>query len=61
MSWNNITPAWAIVGDGVINQYHEGRISLEYAEKKLKDLNVPEGMINRLYEKQEKGYNTYDK
>ena len=46
-----VTPAWVIVGDGVINQYHEGRISLEYAEKKLKDLGVPESMLNRLYEK----------
>jgi len=55
MSWNNVTPAWAIVGDGVINQYREGRISLEYAEKKLKGLNAPERLINRLYEKQEKG------
>jgi len=46
-----VTPVWVIVGDGVINQYQEGRISLEYAEKKLKDLGVPESMLNRLYEK----------
>ena len=51
MIW--ITPAWVIVGDGLINQYREGRISLEYAEKKLKDLGVPESMLNRLYEKKE--------
>lgn len=49
-----VTPAWVIVGDGVINQYHEGRISLESAEKKLKDMDVPESMLNRLYEKEKK-------
>jgi len=54
MSWNNITPAWAIAGDGVINEYHEGRINLEYAEKKLKDLNAPPGMTSRLYKTNEK-------
>jgi hypothetical protein len=53
MSWNNVMPAWVIVGDGVIKQYHEGRISLEYAEKKLKDMGVPESMLNKLYEKEE--------
>jgi len=48
------TPAWIIVGDSVINQYHEGRISLEYAEKKLDDLGVPQSMKNRLYQQEEK-------
>jgi len=48
------TPAWVLVGDSVINQYHEGRMSLGYAEKKLDDLGVPQSMKNRLYEKKEK-------
>jgi len=50
------TPAWVIVGDGVINQYHEGRMSLEYAEKKLDDLGVPQSMKNRLYKEEKEQY-----
>jgi hypothetical protein len=32
---------------------HEGRISLEYAEKKLDDLGVPQSMKSRLYKEEE--------
>jgi hypothetical protein len=52
MSFSNVIPAWVIAGDGIINQYHEGRISLEYAEKKLDDLGVPQSMKNRLYKEE---------
>jgi len=51
-----ISPEWTILADSVINQYHEGRISLEYAEKKLDDLRVPQSIKNRLY-KQKKEQN----
>jgi len=50
MSFGSITPAWVLVGDSVINQYHEGRMSLGYAEKKLDDLGAPQSMKNRLYQ-----------
>jgi hypothetical protein len=53
LSWNNVIPAWVIVGDGIINQYHEGRIRLDVAEKKLDDLGVPLSMKQRLYEDKE--------
>jgi hypothetical protein len=52
MSFSNVIPAWVIAGDGIINQYHDGRISLEYAEKKLDDLGVPQSMKNRLYKEE---------
>jgi len=57
MSFNNVIPAWVILGNSIINQYYEGRTSLEYAEKKLDDLGVPQSMKNRLYEKKEKEQN----
>jgi hypothetical protein len=56
MSFNNVIPAWVIAGDGIINQHHEGRISLEYAEKKLDDLGVPQSMKNRLYKEEKEQY-----
>ena len=49
VSWNNVLPAWVLTGDSIINQYHEGRIPLEVAEKKLDDLGVPPSMKQRLY------------
>jgi len=54
VSWNNVIPAWVIVGDSVINQYHEGNLRLDVAEKKLDDLGVPESMKQRLYDNKEK-------
>jgi len=56
MSFNNVIPAWVLVGDSIINQYHEGRISLEHAEKKLDDLGVPQSMKNRLYKEEKEQY-----
>lgn len=53
MAFSGVIPAWVLTGDSIIKQYHEGRISLEYAEKKLDDLEVPESMKNRLYKKEE--------
>ena len=46
------TPAWVLVGDSIVNQYHEGRIPLGYAEKKLDDIGAPQSMKNRLYKEE---------
>jgi len=54
MSGDSVTQAWVLVGDSVINQYHEGRMRLDVAEKKLDDLGVPESMKQRLYDNKEK-------
>ena len=48
MSWNNVIPAWLLVADSVINEYHAGRIDYERAKAKLKELHVPETMLERL-------------
>jgi hypothetical protein len=56
MSFANIIPAWVLTADSIINQYHEGRIDLERAESKLKDLCVPQSMMDRLYNKPKKDY-----
>ena len=45
-------PAWVLMGDSIINQYHEGRIPLGYAEKKLDDIGAPQSMKNRLYKEE---------
>ena len=44
-----VTPAWLIQGDMIIEEYFEGKKPLEDAEKELKDLGVPDSMIQRLY------------
>jgi hypothetical protein len=54
MSWNNVIPAWILVADSVIRQYHNGELDYERAKKKLQDLNVPESMMKRLDEKEER-------
>lgn len=54
MSWTGITPAWALLGDSVIRQYHEGRMDYERAKKKLEDLGCPATMIERLNKKEQK-------
>jgi hypothetical protein len=56
MSFTNVIPAWVLAADSVINQYHEDRIDLERAEAKLKDLCVPQSMMDRLYNKPKKDY-----
>ena len=52
MSFSNVIPAWVVIGDGIIRQYHEGRIDLERAKAKLEQIGAPESMINRLYNSQ---------
>ena len=56
MSFTHIIPAWVLTADSIINQYHEGRIDLERAEAKLRDLCVPQTMMDRLYNKPKKDY-----
>lgn len=51
MSWTGIFPAWVLLGDSVIRQYHEGRMDYERAKKKLEDLGCPASMIERLTNK----------
>jgi hypothetical protein len=52
MSWNNVIPAWILAADSVINEYHAGRIDYERAKAKLKELHVPETMLERLNNKE---------
>lgn len=50
MAFNNVIPAWVILGDDIINKYHEGKVTREEAETKLRDLNAPPSMMERLDE-----------
>lgn len=54
MSWNNVIPAWILVADSVITEYHAGRIDYDRAKAKLVDLNVPDTMLKRLDNKKER-------
>lgn len=54
MSWNNVIPAWLLAADSVINEYHAGRIDYDRAKAKLVDLNVPDTMLKRLDNKEER-------
>jgi hypothetical protein len=49
MSFNNIIPAWVILGDSIIKEYKEGLIDLKKAEEELDKLGVPQSMKDRLY------------
>jgi len=48
MSFNNITPAWAIFGDNAIRNYTNGKITFETAMDTLEELSVDQGMKERL-------------
>jgi hypothetical protein len=54
MSWNNVIPAWLIVADSVINQYHKGELDYDRAKAELEALGVPDTMMKRLDETNEK-------
>lgn len=55
MSWNNVMPAWVILGDRVIHDYQKGKLSYELAKEKLESLGCPESMITRLGDKPREG------
>lgn len=57
MSLNNVIPAWILVADSVIREYHAGRIDYDRAKAKLVNLNVPDTMLKRLDNKEEKEQN----
>jgi hypothetical protein len=54
MSWNNVIPAWLLAADSVISQYHKGELDYDRAKAKLEALDVPETMMKRLDETNEK-------
>ena len=53
MSWNNVIPAWILVADSVIHQYHKGELDYDIAKAKLKEMHVPDTMLERLNKEEE--------